>query len=185
MKRIFIMGSMALFFACNSNNTKDTAPSNATTTSVAEKLVYPYPVNFANFKSDDQKNTETVLNIWKYWDSGDVAEQKKYWADTIEAHAWDGFYVKAGRDSFEVSGKQYRSNYSSIVSSVNGVISFSGMNKTTGKDENWAAVWGKRVFTDTKGKTDSMWLHEAWRFTKDGKADALYQFTAKISPLGQ
>lgn len=185
MKKIFILGGMAFLIACNSNNTKDAAPTTANITSVTENLVYPYPVNFTNFKADDQKNTETVLNIWKYWDSGNVDEQKKYWADTIEGHAWDGFYVKAALDSFVISGKQYRSNFSSIVSSVNGVISFSGINKATGKDENWAAVWGKRLLTDTKGKTDSMWLHEAWRFNKEGKADALYQFAAKISPLGQ
>ncbi len=178
---------MTFAIACTNNQTKETTPVNTATTKteVAENLVYPYSVNFTNLKMDDQKNTETLLNIWKYWDSGDLTEQKKYWADTLEGHGWEGFYLKAGRDSFFVAATQYRNAYSSIVSSVNGVLSFTGLNKMTGQDENWAAVWGKRVLTDTKGKKDSMWLHEAWRFNKDGKADVLYQFAAKIGPLGQ
>jgi hypothetical protein len=33
-----------------------------------------------------------------------------------------------------------------------------------------------------KGKVDSFYLQETWRFNKDGKADLLYQFKAAGAP---
>jgi hypothetical protein len=180
MKKNFILGCMVLFIACNSNKTNDTAPATAATSSVAENLVYPYSMNYSNFKSDDQKNTQTALKLWKHWDDGDLDKQKEFWADSAEVHTYDGIFIKGSRDSINSSGKNYRSSFNSIVSSVSGVISFTGTNKTTGKEESWAAVWGKRVMVDKTGKADSVFLHDAWRFNEKGLVDILYQFAGKM-----
>lgn len=183
MKKIFIMAGVGILIACNDSQPTEEANSKSPENPVAnaENLVYPYSVNFTNFKADDQKNTQVALNLWKLWDDGDLTKQKELWADSAEVHTWDGLYIKGSRDSISSSGKAFRSNFSSVVSSVNGVISFSGTNKATGKDENWAAVWGKRIMIDKTGKADSVWLHEAWRMNNNGQAEALYQFAAKIS----
>lgn len=181
MKKVFIVACMLSLLACNNEQTKETTPVSGETANTVQ-LNYPYPVNFKDFKADDQKNTEVALNLWKFWDDGDLTKQGSLWADSAEVHAWDGFYVKGSRDSITASGKRYRSNFKSIVSSVNGVISFTGTNIATGKNESWAAVWGKRVMIDNAGKADSVWLHEAWKMNAKGQAEVLYQFASKISP---
>ena len=50
------------------------------------------------------------------------------------------------------------------------------------KNENWVCVWGMETDTDKKGKVDSSYLQETWRFNKDGKADLFYQFRAAATP---
>ena len=184
MKKKIILPGLAFLIACNSNQTKETtAADSAQVASVnMASLNYPYAVNYSNFKLDDQKNTEVILEIWKLWDDGDLTTQKEYWADSAEVHTWDGLYIKGSRDSISLSGQNYRSNFKSIVSSVNSVVSFTATNKTTGQDENWAAVWGKRVSVDKKGKADSVWLHEGWKLSKERKGEILFQFAAKITP---
>jgi hypothetical protein len=183
MKKNFILAGLVFLFACNSNQTKETTTTElAPSASVdAAKLVYPYPVNYDNFKLDDQKNTEVVLKIWKLWDDGDLTSQKQYWADSAEVHTWDGLYIKGSRDSISASGSRYRSNFKSITSSVSGVVSFTIRNKASNQDENWASVWGKRVSVEKNGKADSVFLHEAWKLNSAGKGEILFQFAAKIT----
>lgn len=173
---------MFMFIACTNQETNESASPGNESQTKAEDLVYPYKVNFKNFKADNQKNTEVILNIWKYWDSNEIDKQADMWADSAEVHTWDGVYIKGNRDTLTESGKRFRNNFSSVVSSVNGVISFTGTNITTGKNENWATVWGKRVMVDNAGKADSIWLHEAWRLNDQRKIEVLFQFAAKIGP---
>jgi hypothetical protein len=48
--------------------------------------------------------------------------------------------------------------------------------KSTEKNENWALAWGMEKNTDKKGKIDSSYIQETWRFNKAGKADLMYQY---------
>ena len=69
----------------------------------------------------------------------------------------------------------------SVASVQNKVDAFMPL-KSTDKNENWVAVWGKEIITDKKGKIDSTNLHEVWRINKDGKADLMSQFSQKNPP---
>ena len=89
-------------------------------------------------------------------------------------HFADGTMMHNVRDSVLAGGQQYRNTFTSSVTSVDAVMSV----KSTDKNENWALVWGKEIDTDKKGKVDSFYLQETWRFNKDGKADLMYQFKA-------
>ena len=54
--------------------------------------------------------------------------------------------------------------------------------KSTDKKENWALIWGKEIDTDKKGKVDSFYLQETWRFNKDGQADLFFQYRQAATP---
>jgi hypothetical protein len=186
MKKIFIIASMALFASCNSSSDKakvdsmkaDSTTTAATTTTMPD-INSPYAVTYSSkFEIGDPKNAETVLNIWKDWDGGNLLNSKNNFADTIQLYFSDGNMVRGARDSILALGQKDRDQYASSVSTIDAVMSV----KSTDKNENWALVWGRERLTDKKGKVDSSELQETWRLNKDGKADLVYQFRSKLAP---
>jgi hypothetical protein len=139
----------------------------------------PYPVNYSSkFTMGDPANAESLLNLWKIWDSGDLSAAKNIFADTVEMHLWDGSMMKGPRDSIIAGGQHERSSFVTSVSSVDAITTL----KSTDRNENWALIWGMERDTDKKGKVDSFYLQETWRFNKDGKTDLMYQFKANGTP---
>jgi len=178
MKKTFLIAAIAALSACNSGTEKkdeSTSSTNADSTR-KEEVVYAYPVQYTNMEMGDAKHGQTVLNIWKAWDSGDLSGMKNSFADSVEFHFWDGTSMKGSRDSALSSIQLFRSSFSSVTSSVLAVMSIKTTNKNSNQIEDLVLVWGKEVSTSKKGKTDSIWLHEVWRVNKDGKADFANQF---------
>ena len=184
MKKIFIIASLAVVAACNNSGDKAKVDSmstdtTATATTTMPAINSPYPITYSSkWEMGDPKNAETVLNIWKDWDNGNLINSKSSFADTVELHFSDGSMVRAARDSALAMGQADRDRYASFTSTVDVVTSL----KSTDKNENWALIWGEERLTDKKGKKDSSALHEAWRLNKDGKADRVFQFRAKLTP---
>jgi len=142
----------------------------------AQDITYAYPISYSsNFGMDDPKNCQTVLNIWKAWEIGDLSKFKDYYADSIELHFWDGSMVHTTRDSAIAAAQTFRNLLTAVRCSVVAVTAI----KSKDKDENWALFWGTETLTFKNGKTDSAFLQETWRFNKDGKADLMYQYAEK------
>jgi hypothetical protein len=180
MKKIFFMASLALLAACTSKKEGD----NGSTTSGAgstqmKDINSPYPVNYSSkFAIDDPKNAETLLNLWKAWDDGDLSKGKDMFADTVEMHFSDGSMLRASRDSVIAMGQKMRASLGTAVSSVDAIMAL----KSTDRNEHWAAIWGMEKDTDAKGKSDSSHLQEIWRFDSTGRANLMYQFRAAGAP---
>ena len=127
---------------------------------------------------DDPKNAESLLTLWKDWDNGDLSVHKDLFADSMSMTFADGSMMHASRDSALAGAQKMRNNLASAVSSVDAIMAV----KSTDKNENWAIIWGKEVDTDKKGKVDSTYLQETWRFNKDGKTDLMFQYKQAIHP---
>jgi ketosteroid isomerase-like protein len=127
---------------------------------------------------DDPKNAESLLTLWKDWDNGDLSVHKDLFADSMSMTFADGSMMHASRDSALAAAQKMRNNFASAVSSVDAIMAV----KSTDKNENWAIIWGKEVDTDKKGKVDSTYLQETWRFNKDGKTDLMFQYKQAIHP---
>lgn len=188
MKKFLILASVTVFAACNSGNDKakvesmgtgsDSSSATAAAPTMAD-ISSPYTIEYSSkFTMGDPKNAEAVLTLWKDWDNGNLAAHKDLFADSVELHFADGTMLHASRDSVTAAAQKYRSTLSSSVSNVYTVTAL----KSTDKNENWALIWGKEVDTDKKGKVDSFYLQETWRFNKDGKTDLLYQFRSAAKP---
>ena len=178
MKKILVASFIICLVACNSNK-EEVKGVTATDTSTNASVSYPYNITYSSkFEMADPKYGQTILQLWKDWDNGTLANSKENFADSVEMHFADGSMMHSVRDSVIATGQQYRDQFTSAVSEVNAVTAL----RSTDKDENWALVWGKEVDTDKKGKVDSFYLQETWRFNKAGKVDLLYQFRAAGAP---
>jgi hypothetical protein len=182
MKKFFVLSAIVILAACNSN---EPAKTDATTVSVKSAdstmpaIKSPYPIGYSsNFAVDDPKNAETLLTLWKDWDNGDLTAHKDMFADSVGMHFSDGSSMHATRDSVIASAQKFRNIFASSVSSVDAIMAL----KSVDKNEHWALIWGKEIDTDKKGKVDSSYLQETWRFNKDGKADLVFQYRQAAAP---
>jgi hypothetical protein len=177
MKKLLIVAMMAMFAACNTAT--DTAKPAGTDTTMQANVVYPYDIMYSSkFVIDDPKNAQTVLTLWKDFDNGNLLAHKEMFADTIDLHFADGSILHSNRDSALAGGQSYRNTLASAVNVINAVMAV----KSTDKNEHWALVWGMEKDVDKKGKTDSFYVQETWRFNDAGKADLMYQFRAEGEP---
>ncbi len=68
----------------------------------------------------------------------------------------------------------FRSTLTSVKSTIHSVAAL----KSTDKGDQWVLIWGNETSTDKSGKTESVELHEAWMFAKNGKISTMYQYGA-------
>jgi hypothetical protein len=160
MKKIFIIAFMAFFAACNNSSDKaktesmksDSSAATTTATTTMPDINSPYALTYSSkFEIGDPKNAETVLNLWKDWDNGNLMNGKNSFADTVTFHFSDGSMMRAARDSAVATGQKMRDNLASSTATVDAVMSV----RSTDKNENWALIWAKEVNTNKKGKVDS------------------------------
>jgi hypothetical protein len=180
MKKILVLASVAFLAACNSGT--DTAKVESMGTgadSSAQNVTYPYDVVFSKFKIGDANHAKMLLEIWKDWDNGNLQTHKDYFADSIAMFLADAPPIMGKRDTVLASGQNFRNNYSSVKSSIDAVVPLYSIDSSS----NWVAVWGREVHTNTKGKTDSVYLQEVWRLNKDNKFDLMYQFNSVPPPM--
>jgi len=182
MKRNLLLSLMALFAACNSNPPAQTeATAKPVADSVMPAIQSPYEISYSSkFAVDAPKNAETLLTVFKDWESGNVSAHKDLWADSVDMHLSDGSRMHSVRDSILAWGQQFRSSLSSSVSKVVAVTALKATDQS-GKVGHWVLIWDTDISTDKKGKVDSSYMQETWGFNDDGKINALYQYRA--SPL--
>lgn len=173
MKQIFVAVFALSFMACNNEKAKETRAE--AKPNVPANMYGFTPTYSASFVMDSAANTETVLALWKEWKDGDLSTSRSHFADTVSFFLPDGSNMSGPADSMIKNMQSYRSTFKSIEPTVEAIFS----TKSTDKDENWVAVWGYEIQTDTKGKVDTISLQETWRFNKAGKADLMFQAQRK------
>jgi hypothetical protein len=184
MKKFIVLSAVVILAACNSNeSTKtDATTADSVKTATAETMPAiksPYPIGYSSdFEKDDPKNAESLLTLWKDWDNGDLSAHKDMFADSVEMYFSDGSSMHSTKDSVIAGAQKYRNTFAKAVSSVDAVMA----SKSVDKNEHWALIWGKEVDTDKKGKADSSYLQETWRFNNDGKADLMFQYRRTATP---
>jgi len=124
--------------------TTEAAPAVATVTNMSG-----YKADYsASFSIGDVKNAETVLALYKSWDSGDLDPMKDSFSDSVEFYASDGNIVAGRRDSAFAAMKALRNKYSEVKNAVHAVFPV----KSADKNENFVCIWATEYFTDKKGK---------------------------------
>jgi hypothetical protein len=184
MRKILVSIFAVSLLACNDKTQK----SEETKTSGEEsKAMIPAdmhgftPAYSASFVMDSAKNTETVLALWKEWKDGDLSVSRSHFADSVAFFLADGTSMTGPTDSLIKGMQQYRSSFKNMGVTVDAIFAV----KSTDRNENWVAVWGVEMPTNSKGKTDTVSLQETWRFNKAGKVDFMFQATRKgmLPPL--
>lgn len=181
MKQILILVIAVSIIGCN---TAEKAPPEETkgvsvTKPASIGNTSGYTATYStSFEIGDVKNAETILELWKDWDKGDLSPSKMHFADSVTFHTGDGSIISGSRDSAVTNAQQYRDMFSTVKTTLHAVFPI----KSIDKNEEWVCLWGTEVSTDKKGKTDSVYLQETWRFNKEGKIDLLYQYSRIAKP---
>ncbi|RTL50969.1 MAG: hypothetical protein EKK39_08545 [Sphingobacteriales bacterium] len=179
MKTMLTLAVLAFLLSCNQKNASKVASTSSVKDSMGMAIQSPYPILYSsNFTMGNPKNAENLLMLWKDWDDGNLLAHRNFFADSVTMFFADGSSMHSSSDSALAHAQRERNNLTSSVSTINAIIPV----KSVDKNENWALIWGKEVDTDKKGKKDSAYVQETWRFNKDGKVDLFYQFKAAGSP---
>lgn len=184
MKKLFFFIALGSIIACenktgNENNQMGAiGPGPSVTDSVnTDSINYPYTASYADqFSMGNLRHAQTVLNVWKNWDSGNMSQSNDAFADSVTMVFADGSTLKGNRDSVLKVSQQYRDSYDTISSNLEAVVPL----MVDEKNESWVSVWGTEV-TTKNGKKDSMKLHETWRLNNAGKIYHVQQYSAKPS----
>ena len=170
-----------LLFACNSAPTAPpTEPAKVDSSAAVKPIRSPYNIGYSSsFTIDDPKNAESVLALWKAYDDGNLSTVKDLIADSMEVYLSNGVQMKSSRDSTIAGIQGSRNTFKSAVDRVSAVMAV----KSTDRNEHWVLIWGTEIDTHKNGKVDSTELQETWRFTADGKANLLFQYSRPAGPV--
>lgn len=119
-------------------------------------------------------NAQKILDLWKDWDENMLDRHKDYFADTMRAFFASGGMVK-GKEDFVKSGKEYRSKFSSVKSTIFAVTPL----RRDDMNEDVVAIWGMDESSSPDGTKEVSQVHEIWWFNKDGKIVEMRQWEAK------
>ena len=98
-------------------------------------------------------------------------------ADSVHFYLRDGSMIEGPLDSAFAGMVGFRSTLTSVKSTIHSVAAL----KSTDKGDQWVLIWGNETSTDKSGKTESVELHEAWMFAKNGKISTMYQYGALMA----
>lgn len=173
MKKLIVVFCLAvLAMSCN-NEKKEPAAESKETTEAKPAVPLSLPASYSSsFEMGNPAYAAMIVQgSWKDWQDNTMDNMKSWVADTATVFMSDNT-MAWGVDSISARWKRNRSNYSSVIDTVNAVMAV----RSTDKKEDWVLVWATEYSADKAGKKDTGYVMETWRINKDGKADLLLQF---------
>ena len=174
MRRLFAFAAIAALIAgCNQNPAPDKTAE--ATPAPVDSVKLPYkPLYSSSFSIGSSADAKVVLDLWKAYEENRLQDTKDLWADTVTMEFADGFKLRMGRDSLIAGGVADRAQYSSVIDSVQAWIPL----HSTDKNENWVGIWATEYTVTTKGKKDTVDIHEIWQL-KNSKITYMAQYKGK------
>lgn len=158
MKHFLLAACMAMAAMSCNNNSKQTAAESpakdSSNSSVAEApITYPYDLGrpYADWEPGDKKNAVNAMKALKAFEEGDIASSVAYFGDSVTVH-FDYYANKFSNDSLKHFFTDARSNYNKLTVQMNDFESVISKDK----QQEYVTLWYKEIFTDKKGKTDSI-----------------------------
>ncbi|MEI8075813.1 MAG: hypothetical protein WCH78_13770 [Bacteroidota bacterium] len=172
-KLLFIFLIVFILIACNNASKESGSKENA---SQSSSVVLPFPISYSSdFEIGDKKFAQYILEISKDYDNNTIQNSVGKFADSVEFHMPDGTILNGPRDSVLAAVIGARNSLASATDYFYSIVVL----KPKGKDETWVSFWEKEVDVTKDGKKDATFLNDLWKFNKDGKISAIYQFAAK------
>lgn len=167
MKQKLIIAILTfLFVNCNNKKESTTPPEKKDTV-----IYYPYSPIYSEFETGDPKNSKTVLEIWRQFETGNLMSTGNKFADSISLVFKDKIYF-GKRDSILAIYKERRDAYENVQCYVDSWLPVHA--KQTGDD--LVLLWGRQDCISQNKKRDYLVLHEVWSFNRQGKIRSLVQY---------
>jgi hypothetical protein len=156
MKKFLLFAGIATFIiSCNNNSesTAGTADTTKTEASKSEALVYPYTLDepYRDWQPGDQQHAVNVMKGLRAFETGDIDACVATFGDSVELR-FDYFKAKMSNDSLKKFFTNQRATYSSMTIKMGDWESVISKDKKT----EYVTMWYKEIWTDLKGKTDSL-----------------------------
>lgn len=176
MRKIFLFTTIVLLTACTSSADKSTTEAPKASDSTSEKQpghTYPFTADYSSdFEIGDEKNVQTLLDLYKNWDNNTLDNSKSAFADNDTMYFSDGSMFAGSRDSLFIVANKMRGQMGTVVDSVHAWVPL----RSKDKKEEWVSIWTRETTTNAKGVKKSKELHEVWRFDGNGKINLMYQY---------
>jgi hypothetical protein len=174
-----LLVACALIISCNTSANREaetTKKDSATSTSNAN---YAYTkIHPVDWEWGSEANTQMVLNSLKAFETGNIDESVKAFADTVKIEV-DHYEAKVSRDSLAAMFKRERSGMKNMQIKMD---DYESVKSKDGKTE-FVSLWFKQIFEDQKGKTDSIELMDDLKI-ENGKV-ALLNEKVRHYPTGK
>ena len=175
--KLFLLAAI-LFASCNNagTETKDSMKDSTAPAPPAPVVMnYPYTVDHPdNWEVGSTANTMIALSALKGYESGDIPEAMKYFADSIHLQ-FDGLDKTLPADSVQAMFTKFRGAMKSMDVKMSDWESVISKDKT----QEWVTMWYRQHWEDMKGKKDSTDIIDDVRI-KDGKIVRLDEYTRKL-----
>lgn len=159
MKKLWaIFAIVALATACNEEK-KETpeaekaALASTDTASAASTVKLPYTATYSSNFNDKVADEDvlTVLNSYKYWESGDIASLEGTLADSVYFTGADATIYSGPKAGLLDIWKKRRESMSSVSIEISAWVKSHSIDK----DGDFVNVWYKEIDTYKNGKVDS------------------------------
>ena len=166
MKQVFIIAVGVCLLSCNTASTTKTNADSSTAAAprTDEKMDYAYTIDHPdNWETGDRKNTAIVLKGLKAYENGDIATCVATFGDSVKLE-FDNYEATLSNDSLKAMFTRDRSKIKAMT------IHMDDWESVISKDKKveYVSLWYKQIWTDEKGKVDSLECMDDLRM-KNGK----------------
>lgn len=178
VSKYFLLLAIAglIFTSCQNSESMKEKDSNSTTAGNSNEspINYPYTVkNPDNWETGSRQNTLVALSALKAWETGNMDESMKYFADSVEVR-FDGISKKVSKDTLRALISPDKT-----VKSI--AIRMDDWQSSVSKDktDEWVSLWYMQYGESVNGKKDSIDVFNDIKL-KDGKIIRLDEFRRKL-----
>jgi hypothetical protein len=176
MKNIAYLLGFGLFF-CSCSSNPGTPVATPQPAAVPDTLSYPFK---AIYSSDitvpgNPGYAQKVLQVWKMFETANVAAMKPYFADTVTYEDASGMRFYGPTDKLLAYAKKDIED----LDSMRFDISMWQSSHSNDKHEDWVNIWSTERRYPHKGMPDTVLMQENWRL-KDGRIVYFNQYLAKL-----
>ncbi len=153
MKQIILMAGLAFVLASCNNESKDATNAATEKAATASTVELPYKLEkpYENWQIGSNENVAAAMGALKAYADKDYTALAGFTADSIEVK-FDNYQQKLSRDSAVAMFAAQRNTYSNYSVNMYDYVSVISADKKT----EWVTLWYKQIWTDAKGKVDSV-----------------------------
>lgn len=138
---------------------------------------YPYTATYSmDFEMGDPQHTQSIMILWKAYETNTLdSSMLSYFDDSMRVETPEGQVMHMTSQEMLKEVSKQRSMIKDLRVSVIGAAPLYSPEKKS----SWVLVYGNESWTDSKGKKDSIMLHELWGLNEKGKVNFLRSYTKK------
>ena len=170
----FVIALPLLLIGCAAK--PDSTGSTAAAQPAQDTLTYRFKASYSSdFTSPGNRvYAQKVLQVWEYFETGNIEAMKPYFADTVTYDDANGMHFYGPAEKLLAYAKTDIQNLDSMRFDISEWQS----SHSNDKNEDWVNIWSTERRYPKSGKPDTVLMQENWK-VKDGRVVYFNQYLAK------